>query len=79
MVKYEKEFALSNTPVGLVEEDSTDVAFYSDEESFDALDYENAYLAFDPEISNLEIISFLWCIEKYLKAYHHGMDWVLNR
>ena len=51
MVKDEKEYAPSNTRVGLVEEDSTDVAFYSDEESFDALDYENAYLAFDPEKS----------------------------
>ncbi|PWA66679.1 HEAT repeat-containing protein [Artemisia annua] len=51
VVKDEKEYAPSNTRVGFVEEDSTDVAFYIDEESFDALDYENAYLAFDPEKS----------------------------
>ena len=51
IAKDEKEYAPSKARVGLVEEDSTDVAFYSDEESFDALDYENAYLAFDPEKS----------------------------
>ena len=30
---------------------TTDVSFYSDEESFDAIDYENAYIEFDPQKS----------------------------
>ena len=51
IAKDEKEYAPSKARVGLVEEDSIDVAFYSDKESFDALDYKNAYLAFDPEKS----------------------------
>lgn len=31
--------------------DSADVGFLSDEESFDAIEYENAHLAFDSEKS----------------------------
>jgi hypothetical protein len=51
IAKDENEYAPSNARVGLVEENSIDVSFYSDKESFDALDYQNAYLAFDLEKS----------------------------
>ncbi|PWA82689.1 hypothetical protein CTI12_AA046050 [Artemisia annua] len=49
--KHEREYGTCKASVGLVEEESNDVAKDSDEETFDALDYENAYLAFDPEKS----------------------------
>ena len=51
VAKDEKEYAPSKARVCSVEQDSTDVGFFSDEESFDAIDYENAHQAFDPEKS----------------------------
>ena len=51
LIKDEKEYAPSKGRVCLDEEDSADDTIYSDEESFDGLDYENAHLAFDPEKS----------------------------
>lgn len=39
----------SKSCVDLLQDKSTDVSCYSDEEGFDGLDYEYAYLAFDLE------------------------------
>jgi hypothetical protein len=51
VAKDEKECAPSKARICSVEQDSTDVGFFNEEESFDAIDYENAHLAFDPEKS----------------------------
>ena len=39
VAKDEKEYAPSKARVCSVEQDSTDVGFFSDEESFNAIDY----------------------------------------
>jgi hypothetical protein len=51
LAKDEKEFVPSKKSVASVDEDSTDVGHLSDQDSLDAIDYDNAHLAFDPEKS----------------------------